>query len=128
MKLRQNITQDRYDIKAAEIEAVVVAVVKSLVSRTEMPVQRICNPRIIKNTGQWRDDHVAQFTAPGQRDIRREEDRTGERGRERLIPGDALQNFLLADVGIVRARGRVPIFNALRRYAWSERRLRLPLK
>ena len=128
MKLRQNITQARFSIQAAEIEAVVLAVVKNLLSRTEMPVQRFCDPRIIKNTGHWREDHVAQFTAPGQRDIRRVEDRTGERGRERLIPSDALQNFLLADVGVVRARGRVPIFNALRRYAWSERRLRLPLK
>ena len=128
MKLRQQITQARFDIQAAEIECAVIAVIKYLLSRTEMPVQRFCDPRIIKNTSHWRDDHVAKFTAPRQRDVRRVEDRTGERGRERLIPGDALQNFLLADVGVVRARGRVPIFNALRRYAWSERRLRLPLK
>src|SRR5207237_7640838 len=76
----------------------------------------------------WRYDDVAHFAAPGERDIRRVENWSPERNRERLILRDAFQDFLLADVGIIRARSRVSILKAFRRTRCPERRLGLILK
>src|SRR6267378_3990346 len=84
VKLRQEITQARFHIEAAEIEAVITAVVKILLPGIEIGVERLSDPRLIISRRHWRYDDVAHFAAPGQRDIRRVENWSPERNRERL--------------------------------------------
>jgi len=78
MKLRQKIIQSCFHIQATEIESGIIAVVKDLLSRTEMPVERFCDLRIIISPHHRRDHHVALFAAPGQRNIRCVENRRSQ--------------------------------------------------
>src|SRR6266852_8690429 len=50
VKLRQKITQPRFHIHAAEIEAVVFVVIKKLLPDIDKPVERLGDPRLIKNS------------------------------------------------------------------------------
>ena len=78
MKLRQEIIQSSFDIEAAEIEPGVFAVIKDLFPRTEMPVERFCDLRIIISSRCRRDHYVALFAAPCQRHIRCVENRRSQ--------------------------------------------------
>ncbi len=117
VELRQEIIQARFGIEASEIEAVVFAIVKNLLPGVQVGVERFRDPRLVINGGYWRDHNIADFTTACQRHVRRVKNRRCERKSERLILRNAFQNFLLADIFIVRARRRVPIFNTFRRHS-----------
>ena len=78
VELRQEIIQSCFHIQATEIESSIIAVVKDLLSRTEMPVERFCDLRIIISTHCRRDHHVALFAASCQRNIRCVENRRSQ--------------------------------------------------
>src|SRR5580704_10861925 len=116
MPLRHDISKADYKIKASEVKAVELVVVKQLLSDIDQSVQRASNPRLVENGSCWRHDKIALLPAPGQRNIGCPVKRRAHRDGERLILLDPLENLLLAEIGVARRGHDMATFDSAWRH------------
>src|ERR1700674_90196 len=103
VQLRQNIGDARPEIGAAEIELAKAIVVEKLLLRSDRGKKRLRDPRRVGDAGRRRDEDVALLTSLRERYVRGVIKRHSGPDREGLVTFDPLENFLLAEVGIIRA-------------------------
>ena len=125
MKLGQRIDQTRFGIETSEIKTIVAVVVKELLPHVDETVERPRDPRLVKDARGWRHQEIATHRSVCQGHVGRVIKRRRDRRGERLIFLHPLENALLAQIRIIRARRGLTLLHAARRNLGRQRRARL---
>jgi hypothetical protein len=111
--LRHDVEQAGSEIETPEIERAKFVVVKLLPLDRERAEKRAGKPWRISNAQSRREQDVAHFSRAGQGHVRRVIERGRDRDGERFVTLNLFQDLLFANVRIVRARHRPPVFHAV---------------
>src|SRR5437667_3469790 len=120
MELGQRIDQTRFGIETSEIKTVVAVVVKELLPHVDEGVERPRDARLVKDARGRRHQKIAAHPSVCQGHVGRVIKRRRDRRGERLIFLHSLENLLLAQVRIIRARRGLTLLHAIWRNLRSE--------